>query len=93
MEFGAKAVCCGSDNKGDLKVTLELCASGHRILEIHSKVARLYGEAIRETVLQVLDSFGVENAKVQIDDLGALNFAIRARMETAVKRALAAGGR
>ena len=81
-----------SDKKGDLLVTLELGGNGREI-EIKSKVEKKFGEAIRQDVLIILDAFSINNVKIQIDDLGALDFAIKARVETAVKRALAKEGK
>ena len=45
MEFSDKAVKAGSDSKGDLLVTLELCGT-ERIIEINSKVAKKFGNSI-----------------------------------------------
>ena len=91
MEFSANKVQAGSDAKHDLMVQLEL-GGETREMEIHSKVEKKFGEAIREDVDQVLDEFGIQGVKIQIDDLGAWDFAIKARVRTAVKRALAQKG-
>lgn len=88
MEFSANAVRAGSDTKHDLMVQLELGGDAREV-EIHSKVEKKFGEAIREDVEQVLDEFGIRGVKIQIDDLGAWDFAVKARVRTAVKRALA----
>lgn len=88
MEFTDKAVKCGTDKKGDVQVTLELTGAGREI-EIHSKVEKKFGAAIRASVEEMLDLHKVAAAKVLIEDLGALDFAVKARTETAVKRALA----
>ncbi len=88
MEFTDKAVKCGTDKKGDLLVTLELTGK-ERNIEIHSKVEKKFGEAIRSDVTEILDQYKVAGANVLVNDLGALGFAVRARVETAVKRALA----
>ena len=87
MEFSEKAVKAGSDSKGDVLITLELTEAGGRELEIHSKVEKLYGESIKASVVDMLDKYKVENVKVLVNDLGTFDFAIRARMETALKRA------
>lgn len=87
MEFTDQAVKAGSDAKHDLLVQLELGGST-RELELHSKVEKKFGDAIREDVNEVLDEFGIQGVKLQIDDLGAWDFAIKARVRTAVKRAL-----
>lgn len=91
MEFSVNAVRAGSDAKHDLMVQLEL-GGDSREVEIHSKVEKKFGEAIQEDVEQVLDEFGIHGVKIQIDDLGAWDFAIKARVRTAVKRALAQKG-
>ena len=88
MEFTDKAVKCGTDKKGDLLVTLELTGK-ERNIEIHSKVEKKFGEGIRSDVTEILDQYKVDGANVLVNDLGALGFAVRARVETAVKRALA----
>ncbi|MDY6290503.1 MAG: citrate lyase acyl carrier protein [Succiniclasticum sp.] len=88
MEFTDKAVTCGTDKKGDLLVTLELSGTG-RDIDIHSKVEKKFGEAIQEDVLAMLDAYAIKDVKVRIEDLGALDFAIKARVETAIRRALA----
>ncbi len=88
MEFTDKAVTCGTDKKGDLLVTLELSGTG-RDIDIRSKVEKKFGEAIQEDVLAMLDAYAIKDVKVRIEDLGALDFAIKARVETAIRRALA----
>lgn len=92
MEFTEKAVKCGTDKKGDLQVTLEL-ASSKREIEIHSKVEKKFGEAIRADVEEMLDLYKITAVKVLVEDLGALDFAVKARMETAIKRALSKEGK
>jgi len=88
MEFTDKAVKCGTDKKGDLLVTLELTGK-ERNIEIRSKVEKKFGKAIRSDVTEILDQYGISGVNILVDDLGALSFAVRARVETAVKRALA----
>lgn len=55
-------------------------------LEIDSVVYAQFGDAIRETVLDVLKECGVEEAAVRVADRGALECVLRARVETAVLR-------
>ena len=87
MEFTGNMVKAGSTAKNDLLVQMELGGEGIE-LELHSKVQRKFGEAIREDVMAVLKEYGIGRVKIQINDLGAMDFAVKARMETAVKRAL-----
>ncbi|MNF11675.1 Citrate lyase acyl carrier protein [compost metagenome] len=46
-----------------------------------------FGEAIRQTLLQVLQHYQVEPVQVMVDDKGALDCVLRARLETALMRA------
>ena len=55
-------------------------------LEIDSVVYAQFGEAIRQTVLDVLQECGVEEASVRVADRGALECVLRARVETALLR-------
>lgn len=88
MEFSANAVKAGSDSKHDLLLQLELVGNTREI-ELHSKVEKKFSDAIRADVNEVLDTYKIQGAKIQIADLGAWDFAIKARTETAIKRALA----
>lgn len=77
---------CGSLESCDLLVQIKPDPEGVRI-QIESNVGREFGEQIRKLVKQLVDESGVKNAYIHIQDQGALEFAIRARLETAFKRA------
>ncbi|HZJ91381.1 MAG TPA: citrate lyase acyl carrier protein [Oscillospiraceae bacterium] len=57
-------------------------------LEIKSPVLEQYGEAIRQTVAEVLADRGVTAAEIELIDRGALDCTIRARLETALERSI-----
>ncbi|MDD2427759.1 MAG: citrate lyase acyl carrier protein [Eubacteriales bacterium] len=57
-------------------------------IEIKSPALQQYGDAIRQTVTEVLEERGVTAAEIEIIDRGALDCTIRARLETALERAL-----
>ena len=57
-------------------------------LNLNSKVEALFGDSIREGVLETLSRpSDVENARVTVEDQGALPWVIQARLETALLRA------
>ena len=89
MEFNIeKCKSIGNKGKGirsDCFVTIELTDSGGLNIEIISKVKALYGDSIYQLVLKVLNHFSVENAKVLIEDSGAIDSVIAARMEAVIK--------
>ncbi len=70
----------GTNEKGDVRVIVE---EGPREIVVKSKLERLYGDAIRRTVEEMTS--GVE-AKITIEDMGALDWVIRARLEAALRK-------
>lgn len=78
-----------ADKKNDVLICIEPAVSGGGIkIEIKSPVLLEFGRQIRETVRAVLAENDIEDALVQVQDKGAMTFAIRARTETAVRRAI-----
>ena len=79
-----KCASAGTMESSDAYVEIE---PGQGIaIDLESVVESQFGDAIRETVQQVLLEQGVENAALRIVDRGALECVIRARVETAVLR-------
>ncbi len=78
----------GEKDRSDCYVSLELKTSGGIQINITSKVATLYGEAIDDLCLSVLTYFGIENALLEVEDKGALPFVMAARLEAAVKQVI-----
>jgi citrate lyase subunit beta / citryl-CoA lyase len=76
----------GADVRSDLFVSLELKDQGGIDLQLASRVDLYYGDSIRSQVRGVLEKLGVRNARVEIEDTGALPFTIAARTEAAARR-------
>lgn len=72
--------------KSDCYVELELLSSGGIQLELKSKVASLYAKSITKLTHEILKYYELENAKVYIEDQGAVEFVLAARIEAAVKK-------
>jgi citrate lyase subunit beta/citryl-CoA lyase len=72
--------------RSDCHVQFELTKSGGLVIMVKSKVRALYGAAIEKLAKEVLVSFGIKNAKLEIDDKGALDFVLAARIEAAIKQ-------
>jgi citrate lyase subunit beta/citryl-CoA lyase len=89
MEFtsyhAATAGNTGEGIRSDCFVTLELTDFGGIQTELVSKVESMYGESIRTLVHEVLDFFGIQHAKILLEDSGALPLVIAARLEAAIK--------
>lgn len=58
-------------------------------IELESSVAELYDDMIEELVRDTLKQMDISGVHVNIQDKGALDFVIKARLETAVYRACA----
>lgn len=76
----------GPKVRSDCRIELEILSSGGISFELQSKVQALYGDKIQAKVEDVLAFFGIENARVNMVDKGALDYIIEARVEAAVKQ-------
>ncbi len=89
MEFRTDNVSAvgnkGQGVRSDCYVTLELTDTGGLEIELISKVESMYGVSIRSLATEVLSFFDIENAKLLIEDTGALPLVLAARLEAAVK--------
>ena len=74
--------------RSDCYVTLELKEFGGIAIQLKSKVKVLYGQRIKELAEEVLNHFKIENAVLNIEDTGALDFVIAARIEAVVRQAI-----
>jgi len=81
----ARKVQAGTMQSSDLMVFLEPAET--LTVTIESTVLKQFGELIRAKVAEVLARHGVEAGEVRITDRGALDYAIEARLETALLRA------
>lgn len=82
-----------SGNKGkgvrsDCFVTFESIDKKDREIIIDSKVKALFGKSIEKLLTEMLDFFEIKNAKLHIEDTGALPFVIAARVEAAIKQTI-----
>jgi citrate lyase subunit beta / citryl-CoA lyase len=89
----AEAGRWGPDARSDLHVALEPRTGGGIQIELESRVAPYYGQAIRAQARDVLENLGVAHARLSIHDEGALPFVIAARIEAAARRAGLGEGR
>ncbi|MCP9750959.1 aldolase/citrate lyase family protein [Ferruginibacter sp. HRS2-29] len=76
----------GEKVRSDCFVFIELTSAAGIRIELESKVKALYGPAITSLCHEVLACFDIKNALVKIEDKGALDFVIAARLEAAIKQ-------
>jgi citrate lyase subunit beta/citryl-CoA lyase len=75
----------GKKVRSDCYVELQLTESGGVDLELKSKVEVMFGDANRKLIRDILDFFDVKNAKIFVEEGGALPLVIAARVEAAIK--------
>ena len=75
----------GDGVRSDCLVTVEIGGKGRQIT-IESKVKTLFGYRIKELTENLLDFYGVNDVSVRIQDSGALDFVLAARLEAAVRQ-------
>jgi len=75
----------GTMQSSDLMVIVE--PADGLVIEIESTVKKQFEHLIRAKLERVLARHGAENARISVNDRGALDYAIEARLETALRRA------
>ena len=80
-----------SGNKGkgvrsDCFVSIEITQNGGIEIILESKVKLMFGKSILQITNEILAFFEIKNAKVTIEDTGALLFVIAARLEATIKQ-------
>lgn len=84
MQIKRKAQA-GTMQSSDLMVFIE--PSDELRIEIDSTVKKQFEHLIRQQVESVLENNGIKSGHIHVNDRGALDYAIVARMETGLKRA------
>ncbi|EOZ7622197.1 citrate lyase acyl carrier protein [Enterobacter mori] len=83
-----QAAMAGTLESSDLMVKVSPVESGLDVV-IQSEVYKQFGDRITEVVNETLAAFNIEQGLVVIDDKGALDCVIRARVQAALLRGMA----
>lgn len=75
----------GPKVRSDCQIQLSLSTSGGRQIHISSKVKSMFGAHIHKLMEQGLSFFDIKNCELKLEDRGALDFVLMARLEAAVK--------
>lgn len=81
-----KPAISGSLESSDVQISIAPNPGGGIEIHLDSVVKVQFGDAILATVHNVLNEFGVTEAKLVVSDKGAVDAAIRARMQAVVCR-------
>ncbi|OQY32972.1 MAG: citrate lyase acyl carrier protein [Spirochaetaceae bacterium 4572_59] len=82
-----KTGMAGSLESSDVLITVDSNPGKGRNVNLNSIVKRQYGKQILKVVDETLEQLSVKDAKIRLEDKGALDCTIRARLEAAVYRA------
>lgn len=90
MALLTKAGQAGTLESNDILVTIAPAGAGTAGIEIEltSPVKKQFGKQILAVINEVLAERGISTAVVDANDRGAMDCTIRARVETAIARAL-----
>lgn len=78
----------GTMESNDIYVMVKPNEGGGVIIDLQSVVMKQFGKQIEEVILKTLNKLDVKNVHIIAIDRGALDYTIRARVETAIKRAI-----
>lgn len=78
----------GTLESNDIMIMVAPNEDGKVELEIESIVMKQFGKQIEKTILEKVKELGVESITIKAQDKGALDYTIKARVQTAIERAM-----
>jgi citrate lyase subunit gamma (acyl carrier protein) len=82
-----KAAIAGTFESSDITVSIQPNSENEVSIRLKSSVEKQFGDQIKKVILDTLKELDVKSASVGVNDKGALDCVIKARVETAVMRA------
>lgn len=82
-----KPAIAGTTESGDVQIMISPNKGNGLEINLNSIVKAQFGDAIIETVKGILEASDIKDAMVQLQDKGAFDWVIRARMQAALCRA------
>ena len=82
-----KTAMAGTLESSDITIVIEPNQENEVSIGLISSVEKQFGDQIKKVILDTLKELNVESAIVRVNDKGALDCVIKARVETAVLRA------
>lgn len=78
----------GTMESNDIYIMVSPNDDGGIIIDLESIVMKQFGKQIKEVIIETLSKLNVKDVHLVARDRGALDYTIRARVETAIKRAI-----
>ena len=82
-----RTASAGNAEKSDVLATVSPNPEGGLAIRLRSTVKAFYEDAILAAVKETAEAMNVADGRIELDDHGALDYVIRARVETALLRA------
>ncbi len=82
-----KSAFAGTLESSDAFVQIEPIEKDEVNIELISSVEEMYGDDIRELIKSVIKELGISHVSVKVQDKGALDYVIKARLQAAILRA------
>jgi citrate lyase subunit gamma (acyl carrier protein) len=83
-----KPAKAGTMESNDIYIMVQPGGNRGVELQLESIVIKQFGKQIEKVILDTVKELGIENIIIVAKDRGALDYTIRARVETAIKRAI-----
>lgn len=84
-----KKAQAGSLESCDILITVEPAKKGDGIsINLESPTEKQFGDMILSEITDTVKELGIEDIKIHAVDKGSLGYCIKARTETAIKRAI-----
>lgn len=78
----------GTVESNDIFITVIPNPHQGTVIELESIVLKQFGQQIKQVILKKVSELGIEHVRIIAEDYGALDFTIRARLQTAIERAM-----
>lgn len=83
-----KVAKAGTLESNDILIMLIPNEDGGVEVELESIVMKQFGDQIKKVIFEKAQELNLENVTIKAQDKGALDYTIKARLETAVNRAI-----
>ncbi|HER43005.1 MAG TPA: citrate lyase ACP [Candidatus Eisenbacteria bacterium] len=75
-----------SEQKSDLHIRMKKKESGGLDVRMKSSVQAMFGKGLRRTIEESAKALGLASIEIEVDDRGALEYVIQARLEAGARR-------
>jgi len=82
-----KSAYAGTLESSDAFIQIEPIDKDEIRIELQSSVEEMYGDDIRASVREIIEELDISHISVKIQDKGALDYVIKARLQAAILRA------